>query len=97
MRGRSSNLPLTKLGMRPDGRSASSLRELNVAFEKLDRVDGSGTFSFGDTRAIASVSGPIQVRLAAELPSKAAFEVTIRPLSGIPGMAHCNSILLFYY
>jgi exosome complex component RRP46 len=39
----------------------------------------------GETKAIASVSGPIEVRLAAEQPSKATFEVIIRPLSNVPG------------
>jgi len=41
--------------------------------------------SSGDTRAVASVSGPIEVRLASEQASKATFEVIVRPLSGIPG------------
>lgn len=37
-----------------------------------------------DTSALASVSGPIEVRLAAEIPSKATFEVLVRPLANIP-------------
>jgi exosome complex component RRP46 len=41
--------------------------------------------SVGETKAIASVSGPIEVRLAAEQASKATFEVIIRPLSNVPG------------
>ncbi|KIJ33551.1 hypothetical protein M422DRAFT_264478 [Sphaerobolus stellatus SS14] len=73
--------------MRQDGRSSTSLRELDIVLDNLDRVDGSASFAFGDdTKALASVSGPIQVRLAAELPSRAAFEVTVRPLSGITGV-----------
>ena len=39
----------------------------------------------GTTRAVVSVSGPIEVRLNAELPSRAAMEVNVRPLSGLPG------------
>lgn len=39
--------------------------------------------SIGDTQALASISGPIEVRLAAELPSQATFEVHIRPLSNV--------------
>ncbi|KAF7318481.1 Exosome component Rrp46 [Mycena chlorophos] len=39
----------------------------------------------GDTAALASVSGPIEVRIAAENPSAATLEVLHRPLSGIPG------------
>ncbi|KZS96455.1 hypothetical protein SISNIDRAFT_407635 [Sistotremastrum niveocremeum HHB9708] len=61
------------------------MRPVTIHFERLDRVDGSARFGFGDTTVLASVSGPIEVRLAAELASKATFEVTVRPLSGIPG------------
>ena len=39
----------------------------------------------GLDKALASVSGPIEVRLAAEQPSRATFEVTVRPLSAVPG------------
>ncbi|KAF8582176.1 hypothetical protein K439DRAFT_1391979 [Ramaria rubella] len=66
-------------------RSNSTLRPVTIVLESLNRVDGSASFAFGETKAIASVSGPIQVRLASELPSKALFEVLVRPLSGIPG------------
>ncbi|KAF4568623.1 exosome non-catalytic core subunit rrp46 [Pleurotus pulmonarius] len=34
--------------------------------------------------ALTSVSGPIEVRLVAENPSQATFEVSIRPLSSVP-------------
>src|SRR6266404_2460574 len=39
----------------------------------------------GEMEALASVSGPMDVRLAAEQPSRATFEVNIRPLSSLPG------------
>lgn len=39
----------------------------------------------GETEALASVSGPLEVRLAAEQASKATFEVIVRPLSGLAG------------
>lgn len=42
------------------------------------------TSDLGETTALASLSGPIEVRLAAELPSKATFEVLVRPLSHVP-------------
>lgn len=71
--------------LRADGRSTSELRPMDIVFESLGRVDGSASFSFGQTKALASVSGPIQVRLTAELPSKATFEVLVRPFSGVPG------------
>ena len=38
----------------------------------------------GDTVALASVSGPIEVRLAAEQASQATFDVSVRPLSNVP-------------
>ena len=44
------------------------------------------TFKFtGSTAALSSVSGPIEVRLVAEHPSHATFEVFLRPLSNVPG------------
>lgn len=70
---------------RQDGRSSTQLRPIKVVLEILDRSDGSGSFDFGDTKALASVSGPIQARLAVELPSKTYFEVIVRPLMGIAG------------
>ena len=39
----------------------------------------------GTSSSLVSVSGPIEVRPAAELPSQAALEVSIRPLAGLPG------------
>ena len=37
-------------------------------------------FFLGETKTLASVSDPIEVRLAAENPSRATFEVSVRPL-----------------
>ncbi|KAF8880349.1 hypothetical protein CPB84DRAFT_1638191, partial [Gymnopilus junonius] len=60
-------------------------RPIHISYDGLARVDGSARFSFGQSpTSLASLSGPIEVRLAAELPSKATFEVLVRPLSGIP-------------
>ncbi|KAH9959966.1 ribosomal protein S5 domain 2-type protein [Russula dissimulans] len=70
---------------RADGRGNEDTRPLRIVYERLDRVDGSGRFGFGETHSLASVSGPIEVRFAAEQPSKATFEVNIRPLSSLPG------------
>ncbi|KAJ3548140.1 hypothetical protein NMY22_g1377 [Coprinellus aureogranulatus] len=62
-----------------------SPRPVQISYEGLARVDGSARFGFGDTTvAIASVSGPIEVRLASELPSQATFDVSVRPLSNVP-------------
>jgi len=70
---------------RADGRGNEDIRPLRIVYERLDRVDGSGRFGFGETQYLASVSGPIEVRFAAEQPSKATFEVNVRPLSSLPG------------
>ncbi|KAJ7366244.1 exosome component Rrp46 [Mycena albidolilacea] len=69
---------------RRGGRSITELRALKVNLDGLARVDGSARFAFGDTVAVASVSGPIEVRLAAENPSLSTFEVLLRPLSNVP-------------
>ena len=39
----------------------------------------------GQTKSLASVSGPIEVRIAHEHPSQATLDVQVRPLPGIPG------------
>ncbi|PPQ83716.1 hypothetical protein CVT25_006120 [Psilocybe cyanescens] len=69
---------------RHDKRRQDELRDLKITYDGLARVDGSARFAFGDTAALASLSGPIEVRLASELPSKATFEVLVRPLSNVP-------------
>ncbi|KAF7365648.1 Exosome component Rrp46 [Mycena venus] len=73
-------MDLTRRG----GRKAAEPRALKVTLDGLSRVDGSARFGFGDTVAVASVSGPIEVRLAAENPSLSTFEVLLRPLSNVP-------------
>ncbi|EJD01467.1 uncharacterized protein FOMMEDRAFT_69260, partial [Fomitiporia mediterranea MF3/22] len=60
-------------------------RDVVISFDGLSGVDGSARFGFGQTKALASVSGPIEVRLAVEQASKATFEVIARPLAGLPG------------
>ncbi|KAJ7119818.1 ribosomal protein S5 domain 2-type protein [Mycena epipterygia] len=73
-------MDLTRRG----GRGPTELRSLKISLDGLARVDGSARFGFGETVALASVSGPIEVRLAAENPSLATFEVLLRPLSNVP-------------
>ncbi|KAJ6554980.1 exosome component Rrp46 [Mycena vulgaris] len=69
---------------RRGGRKSTEFRALKISLDGLARVDGSARFGFGDTEALASVSGPIEVRLAAENPSLSTFEVLLRPLSNVP-------------
>ncbi|KZP17086.1 ribosomal protein S5 domain 2-like protein [Athelia psychrophila] len=70
---------------RHDGRANDELRKTTITYERLDRVDGSARFIFGETAALASLSGPMEVRLALEHPSRATLEVILRPLSNMPG------------
>ena len=71
---------------RHDGRQPHESRPPIITFEALSRVDGSSRFSFGSTgpSALSSVSGPIEVRLAAENASQATSDVLVRPLSNVP-------------
>ncbi|KAG5641602.1 hypothetical protein DXG03_004666 [Asterophora parasitica] len=71
---------------RPNARAASSSRTPEISFPGLARVDGSARFSFGPggPSALSSISGPIEVRLAAENPSHATLEVLVRPLADVP-------------
>ncbi|TBU43476.1 hypothetical protein BD309DRAFT_960541 [Dichomitus squalens] len=71
--------------VRPRGRKLDALRDISVIYERLDRVDGSARFGFGETKSLASISGPIEVRPALENPSLATLDIQIRPLPGIPG------------
>ncbi|KAH7097876.1 ribosomal protein S5 domain 2-type protein [Auriculariales sp. MPI-PUGE-AT-0066] len=59
------------------------MRPIIIVFDELDRADGSARFAFGETCAVASVSGPIEARLQQENASRATVEVIIRPLHGV--------------
>jgi hypothetical protein len=39
----------------------------------------------GGCRALASITGPVEVRQLIELPDRATFEVAVRPVVGVPG------------
>ncbi|KAG8963184.1 exosome non-catalytic core subunit rrp46 [Tulasnella sp. 419] len=68
-------------------RRYDELRRMEMEWGGLSRVDGSAKFCFGKTRCVTSVSGPIEVRLNAELPSKATLEVSMRSLAGVAATA----------
>ncbi|WRT65147.1 uncharacterized protein IL334_002089 [Kwoniella shivajii] len=68
---------------RYDGRRSDEMRPLVISIGELDRADGSGRFGFGSTAALASCSGPLEVRLNKELPTKATLEISHRPLEGV--------------
>ncbi|WWC59069.1 uncharacterized protein I303_101616 [Kwoniella dejecticola CBS 10117] len=68
---------------RHDGRRYDEIRPLQIEIGELDRADGSGRFGFGSNAALASCSGPLEVRLNKELPTRATLEVSHRPLEGV--------------
>ncbi|KAL1408433.1 hypothetical protein Q8F55_005245 [Vanrija albida] len=70
---------------RADGRTPHDLRPLRASVGELDRADGSGRFAFGPVAALASFTGPIEVRIREERVDAATLEVVHRPLEGIAG------------
>lgn len=49
---------MTKTFKRPDGRKVDEIRKMSAKVGVVPNADGSATFSFGDTIAIAAVYGP---------------------------------------
>lgn len=49
----------------------------------LDSVDGSAELIIGNTKVIASVSGPIEPKARQELPNMASLEIVVRPSVGV--------------
>ncbi|KZV74293.1 hypothetical protein PENSPDRAFT_648131 [Peniophora sp. CONT] len=70
---------------RADGRAPREMRPVSITWEKLARADGSARFAFGQTSALASLTGPTDVPPAREHPARAHIDVHARPLSGVPG------------
>ena len=66
---------------------------LAIAFDALSGVDGSARFTFGSTIALASVSGPITPRLAAEHPVRATIDIHVRPLSAVPSTSEKHAAI----
>lgn len=52
--------------IRPDGRSANTLRSLSCELGCLQAADGSALWKAGNTHVLAAVHGPIAPRIAAE-------------------------------
>ncbi|RKP15373.1 ribosomal protein S5 domain 2-type protein [Piptocephalis cylindrospora] len=68
---------------RQDGRKSGEARTLSAGFATLPRTDGSSSFAFGPTSAVAGAHGPIESRLSQEHPDRATLEVTYLPAAGI--------------
>lgn len=52
----------------------------------LSQVDGSATWQQGQTKVIASVSGPIEVKARDEVPTAATLDLVVRPAVGLSSM-----------
>jgi exosome complex component RRP46 len=63
------------------------LRPLDIQTRILDNHDGSSIFSFGNVKALATVSGPSEVRIRDELTDRSTLDIHYTPLQGIPGIA----------
>lgn len=74
-------MELIKNGVRPDGRKLGELRELKAKLKVVKNSEGSAMFRMGDTIAVASVYGPMEVYPAfLEKADKAIVEVNYQML-----------------
>lgn len=80
------------VGMTDKGKSRECLEVGQTKWQHglIGAHDGSALFSFGPTTSLATLSGPMEVRLRDELTDRAALEVNLTPLQGVPGVA-CTS------
>jgi ribonuclease PH len=54
---------------------------MNIKIGNLNKADGSCELTKGDTKVIAAVHGPMEVKLKNELPNRAFLEVQVKPLN----------------
>lgn len=62
------------------------LRPIDIQQGILDNHDGSAIFSFGNVRALATISGPSEVRIRDELTDRSTLDIYYTPLQGVPGI-----------
>jgi hypothetical protein len=48
--------------------------------------------NLGTCRALASITGPVEIRQLIELPDRATLEVAVRPVTGVPGALFHDSL-----
>ncbi|KAK0556269.1 exosome non-catalytic core subunit rrp46 [Tilletia horrida] len=68
-------------------RTPTQLRPLSAQHGILARADGSASFAFGTLSASAGATGPLDARIREELIDRAALQVHLTPLVGLPGIA----------
>lgn len=74
----------TKMQDEANLRGDVKIRSLNCELNPLTRVDGSALFAQGGTCVIASILGPVEVKLQNLNIDKAYVECVYRPKSGLP-------------
>ena len=62
----------------------------------LNQVDGSASWKQGQTKVIASVSGPIEVRPRDEVPTAATLDLVVRPAVGLSSMLLLILVFSFF-
>ncbi|WFD44623.1 exosome non-catalytic core subunit rrp46 [Malassezia psittaci] len=67
-------------------RIATESRTPDANIGILARADGSGRFGYGSQISLASVTGPVEVRMRDELTDMASFQVVVSPLDNVPGI-----------
>lgn len=68
-------------------RENAELRAIKIEPGTLGNHDGSALFSFGDVVALATVTGPGEVRIRDELTDRSTLDINYTPLQGIPGIS----------
>jgi ribonuclease PH len=61
----------------------------NIATNPLSRADGSALWTTGATKALVSITGPIEVQRREELVSETTIDIQFRHVSGYSGTYLC--------
>lgn len=69
-----------------DLKGIGELREIKAEINLLSKSDGSACLSHGQTTCLASVHGPVEVKLQNLSVEKASVEVYFRPKNGLPSV-----------
>lgn len=73
--------------MATKARESLELRPIKIEQGILSNHDGSAIFSHGNVMALASISGPSEVRIRDELTDQSTLDINFTPLQGLPGIA----------
>lgn len=65
------------IGLRIDGRRPNELRKIQCEIGVFAQADGSAVLSQGNTKVIATVYGPHEVKLTSKLDSNSVFKIKL--------------------